>query len=44
MCDFGVEWYVYVPGFAAKFAVNKAVVNRIDHKRLSKDFVTGLAI
>lgn len=44
ICDFGVEWYVYVPGFATKIAVNKAVVNRIDHKRLGKDFVTGLAI
>lgn len=44
MSDSGAEWYVYVPGFPTKIAVNKAVVNRIDHKRLAKDFVTGLAV
>ena len=42
--DSGVEWYVYVPGFPIKIAVNKAVVNRIDHKRLVRDFITGLAV
>ena len=44
VCESGIEWYVYVPGFPAKIAVNKAVVNRIDHKRPARDFVTGLPI
>ena len=44
VCDSGVDWYVYVPGLALRIAVNKAVVNRIDPKRLAKDFVMGLDI
>lgn len=42
--DSGIEWYVYVPGFPTKIAVNKAIVNRKDLKRPARDFVTGLAI